>query len=61
MGSEEISKYGIYFDDIYTLRVLEPEVANETNDLTDECSGYMESMRGYGIINGRNILIRFSC
>lgn len=43
MTSEEVSKYGIYFDDIYTLRVLEPDVATETNDLIDECSGYTES------------------
>ena len=41
--SEEISKYGIYFDEIYTLRVLEPAISSETNDLTDECSGYTES------------------
>lgn len=42
--SEEISKYGIYFDDIYTLRVLEPDIATETNELNDECSGYTESI-----------------
>lgn len=43
--SEEISKYGIYFDDIYTLRVLEPEISNETNELIEECSGYAGSKR----------------
>lgn len=43
MTSEEVSKYGIYFDEIYTLRVLEPDVASETNDLIDECAGYTQS------------------
>lgn len=45
--SEEISKYGIYFDDIYALRVLEPEIATETNELTEECSGYAGSKYRY--------------
>lgn len=41
--SEELYKNGLYFDDIYALRVLEPEIADETNDLKTECSGYTES------------------
>lgn len=41
--SEEIMKSGFYFDEYYALRVLEPGIATETVDLTDECSGYAES------------------
>lgn len=56
MTSEEVSKYGIYFDEIYTLRVLEPDVASETNDLIDECSGYTEST--YHIHTTNNPIIK---
>lgn len=41
--SEELSKAGLYFDDLHTLRVLEPNIATETNDLKDECNKYTES------------------
>lgn len=42
--TDEIAKYGLFYDDLYSLRVLEPEVATETQDLVEECSGYAESM-----------------
>lgn len=41
--SDDLSKIGIYFDDFHTLRVLEPTIANETNDLKDECYKFSES------------------
>lgn len=41
--SEELAKSGLYIDDFSLLRVLEPEIANETNDLKDECSNFGES------------------
>lgn len=41
--SEELSKSGLYIDDFYMLRVLEPDIANETNDLKDESSNFGES------------------
>lgn len=41
--SEEILKSGFFFDEYYALRVLEPGIATETIDLTDECSGYADS------------------
>lgn len=44
--SDEIAKYGLYYDDLYALRVLEPEVAAETLELVDECGGYAESECG---------------
>lgn len=41
--SDELAKYGLFYDDLYTLRVLEPEVATETQDLVDECGNYGDS------------------
>lgn len=41
--SEEFGKSGLYIDDLYTLRVIDPEVANETNDLKDECEQFTDS------------------
>ncbi|XP_058838356.1 intraflagellar transport protein 20 homolog [Topomyia yanbarensis] len=35
--NDEFGKSGLYIDDLYTLRVIDPEVAHETNDLKDEC------------------------
>lgn len=40
---EEFGKSGLYIDDLYTLRVIDPEVANETNELKDECERFTES------------------
>lgn len=40
--SDELSNRGIYFDDIYVLRVLDPEITSETNDLRNESSEYIE-------------------
>lgn len=42
--SDEIAKFGLFVDDLYALRVLEPDVATETQDLVEECGGYAESM-----------------
>lgn len=41
--SEELQKAGLYIDDIYYLRVLDPKIATETNDLKEECNEYAES------------------
>ncbi|XP_065077197.1 intraflagellar transport protein 20 homolog [Ochlerotatus camptorhynchus] len=42
--SEEFGKSGLYIDDLYTLRVIDPEVANETNDLKDECEQFTDKL-----------------
>lgn len=41
--SEELTKAGLYIDDFHMLRVLDPDIANETGDLKDECLNYSES------------------
>lgn len=41
--SEELAKHGLYFDYLYNLRVLDPDIAAETNDLKEKCGDYTES------------------
>ncbi|ETN65084.1 hypothetical protein AND_003159 [Anopheles darlingi] len=40
---EEFGKSGLFIDDLYALRVIDPEVANETNELKDECEQFTDS------------------
>ena len=40
--AEELLKAGLYFDDFRKLRVLEPEMAEKTNDLKDQCKDFVE-------------------
>lgn len=42
--SEILSNYGIYFDEVDRVCILEPEVAKQTNNLKEECQIYVESM-----------------
>ncbi|KAB0795290.1 hypothetical protein PPYR_12129 [Photinus pyralis] len=41
---DNLSKLGIYFDEIDKVRILEPEVSNQTNDLKEECKIYVEKI-----------------
>ena len=41
--ADELAKSGLYCDDFYTLRVLDPEITNQTSDLKDECNNFGES------------------
>ncbi|XP_037923047.1 intraflagellar transport protein 20 homolog [Hermetia illucens] len=45
--SEELQKAGLYIDDIYYLRVLDPKIATETNDLKEECNEYAEKLQNF--------------
>lgn len=40
---EELSKYGLFFDYLYNLRVLNPDVFDETSDLKQKSGDYIES------------------
>lgn len=42
--SEELQKVGLYFDDIYRLRVEEPTIANERSELREECLEYAKRL-----------------
>ena len=43
MAEDAIGKAGLFFDELNKIRVLEPEVAVQTNDLKDECKDFLES------------------
>lgn len=42
--SEELAKHGLYFDYLYNLRVLDPNISNETSDLKEKSGEYTESI-----------------
>lgn len=41
--TEELAKHGLYFDYLYNLRVLDPNIAGETSDLKEKSGEYIES------------------
>lgn len=43
--TEELAKNGLFFDYLYNLRVLDPNIASETNDLKDKSGEYTDSKR----------------
>ncbi|CAL7947023.1 unnamed protein product [Xylocopa violacea] len=42
--ADPLAKYGIYVDDLSKIRVLEPEVANQTNKLNEECQNFISKI-----------------
>jgi hypothetical protein len=38
-----LAKAGLYIDELSKVRVLEPEVAHETNELKEQCRDFVES------------------
>ncbi|XP_055533563.1 intraflagellar transport protein 20 homolog isoform X3 [Wyeomyia smithii] len=45
--SEELGSSGIYIDDLYSLRVIDPDVANETHELKDECEKFTDKLKEF--------------
>ena len=43
MADEALAKAGLHFDELNKLRVLEPEVATQTNELKEECKDFLDS------------------
>ena len=43
MSSESLEKLGLFFDELNRVRVWEPEAADKTNDLKDECKDFSQS------------------
>ncbi|XP_077280765.1 intraflagellar transport 20 isoform X1 [Temnothorax americanus] len=41
--ADSLTKYGVYIDDLSKIRVLEPEAANQTNKLKEECQSFVSS------------------
>ncbi|KAL6258552.1 hypothetical protein P5V15_010507 [Pogonomyrmex californicus] len=42
--ADSLTKYGVYIDDLSKIRVLEPEAANQTNKLKDECQSFVSKI-----------------
>ncbi|KAG7209100.1 hypothetical protein KM043_015246 [Ampulex compressa] len=42
--ADSLAKYGIYIDDLCKIRVLEPEVAVQTDKLKEECQGFVSKI-----------------
>jgi len=41
--AEALTKSGIHFDELNKIRILEPEVSSQTNELKNECKDFVES------------------
>ena len=52
MANEALAKAGLYFDELNKIRVLEPDVSQQTTELKDECKDFVDGMNS--IIYGTN-------
>ena len=43
MADEAIANAGLHFDDLNKIRVLEPEIQNQTSELKEECKDFVDS------------------
>ena len=43
MADEALAKAGLHFDELNKIRVLEPEVNQQTNELKEECKDFLDS------------------
>jgi hypothetical protein len=53
MAEEALSNAGLYLDELNKIRLLDPESAQQTTELKDECKDFVESKI-------RNFLVYFS-
>jgi intraflagellar transport protein 20 len=52
MAEDAIVKAGLYFDELNKIRVLDPEVTVQTNELKDECKDFLDKMTHFQKIVG---------
>ncbi|CAH8429944.1 unnamed protein product [Heterobilharzia americana] len=50
--SELLAQAGLYIDDFYKLRIVDPKVTHETNELKEECEKYLSKMTDLQVIVG---------
>ena len=43
MADEALAKAGLHFDELNKIRVLEPEVSQQTTELKEECKDFLDS------------------
>ena len=47
MAKDPLSEAGLHFDELNTLRILEPDVGQKTTELKEECQDFVDSKYGY--------------
>uniref|UniRef100_A0A0P4WEJ1 Intraflagellar transport protein 20 n=1 Tax=Scylla olivacea TaxID=85551 RepID=A0A0P4WEJ1_SCYOL len=47
MADESLAAAGLYIDELNKIRVLEPEVAQQTAELKDECKEFVDKIREF--------------
>ena len=52
MADEALARAGLHFDEINKIRVLEPEVAQQTTELKEECREFVEKIGDFQKIVG---------
>ena len=43
MAEEALARAGLYIDELNKIRVLDPEAAQQTNELKEECKEFLDS------------------
>ncbi|XP_071945790.1 intraflagellar transport protein 20 homolog isoform X2 [Antedon mediterranea] len=56
-ADEALSKAGLHFDELNKIRVLEPEVQQQTVQLRDECKTFVDKIDGFQKIVGGFIIM----
>ncbi|XP_064612956.1 intraflagellar transport protein 20 homolog [Liolophura sinensis] len=52
MADEALARAGLHFDELNKIRVLEPEVAQQTGELKEECKEFVEKIVDFQKIVG---------
>ncbi|CAH1800619.1 unnamed protein product [Owenia fusiformis] len=52
MADEALAKAGLHFDELNKIRVLEPEVQQQTTELKEECKDFVDKMSEFQSIVG---------
>lgn len=60
MADEALAKAGLHFDELNKIRVLEPEVAQQTRELKEECKDFVDSKQTFFKIFNLTSLFFFS-
>jgi intraflagellar transport protein 20 len=47
MAEEALNKAGLHFDELNKIRVLDPEVGQQSNELKEECKAFLDSTYGF--------------
>ncbi|KAK3587278.1 hypothetical protein CHS0354_034424 [Potamilus streckersoni] len=55
MADEALSRAGLHFDELNKIRVLEPEVSTQTNELKEECKEFVDKIDNFQKIVGQFI------